>query len=121
MIASHLKDSVNTLLDQLAAGAADFEDVIALINEHFEYTPSRFRNGAQDNPAGTNEGSCRLFAFARQMGLDEAQTLRCFGRHYQAVQAHPDGTDHANIREFMRQGWSGVHFEQAPLRLRDAH
>lgn len=88
-----------------------FQDVQAVIAQHYDYTPTRFTNGGVVNEAGANEGSCRIFAFARLHGLTETQTLALFGEHYQAVLAHPEGSEHANIRAFLKSGWQGVHFE----------
>lgn len=101
-------------------GAVVFNDVLYLIATHYHYTPSRFTNGAGDemviNEAGKNEGSCKLFAFAKLNGLNEAETLACFGHYYRDdVLKHPDGDNHPNIRTFMRHGWSGIHFDQSPL------
>ncbi|MBS97580.1 MAG: type III effector [Oceanospirillaceae bacterium] len=93
----------------------DFEDVIAFIGEHFEYTPCAFRNGDLHNEAGQNEGSCKILAFGQLAGLSEAQTLACFGRFYRDVLATPEGSDHGNIRNFMDKGWSGIRFEGIPL------
>ena len=94
----------------------DFEDTMAVISEHFDYAPCAFNNGEIFNEAGQNEGSCKIFGFGKQMELDEAQTLACFGRFYRDVLATPDGTDHANIRNFMQSGWAGIQFEGEPLR-----
>ena len=90
-----------TLLDRLKKGDADFEDVIAHVNDHYEYTPTRFTNGLGADPvvneAGKNEGSCRLFALAKVKGLGSADTVQLFGRFYRDdVLKHPDGSDHAN-------------------------
>ncbi len=97
----------------------DFEDTMAVITEHFNYVPSAFTNGTSDtrvsNSAGQNEGSCKIFAFAKLLGLNEEQTLLCFGRFYQDVINTPDGTDHGNIRNFMRDGWKGILFEGQAL------
>ncbi|KEA65715.1 Type III effector HopPmaJ [Marinobacterium lacunae] len=94
----------------------DFEDTIAVIDAHFEYTPCAFRNGEQQNAAGENGGSCKILAFGQLMKLNEQQTLKCFGRFYQDVLATPEGSDHGNIRNFMRSGWSGVKFESEALK-----
>ncbi|MFT4047340.1 MAG: HopJ type III effector protein [Solimonas sp.] len=49
-----------------------------------------------------------MLAFAKLQGLSEAETLACFGRFYREdVLKNPDGTDHQNIRNFMRTGWRG--------------
>jgi len=95
--------------------SVEFEDVQAVIGANYRYVASAFRNGSKDdyvdNAAGSNEGSCRIFAFARVHGLDRAQTLACFGRYYRDdVLGHPEGTDHANIRTFMRHGPAGINF-----------
>lgn len=109
-----------TLLDRLKKGEADFEDVIAYVNDHYEYTPTHFRNGAGADPvineAGQNAGSCRVFALARLKGLSEADTVQLFGRFYRHdVLEHPQGTDHANIRRFMTDGWAGIAFDGTAL------
>lgn len=93
-----------------------FEEVIATINQHYHYTPTRFRNGIGEgaviNEARQNEGSCRIFAFARLHCLTETETLACFGLFYREdVLGYPDGADHANIRNFMRDGWAGIQFD----------
>ena len=111
--------TLQQLLAGLEAGEQDFEAVQAWILAHYDYTPAGFVNGlgegAVSNPPGTNEGSCRLFAFALDQGLDAETTLRCFGRHYRHVLADPAGSDHANIRQFMRHGWAGIRFEGLAL------
>ncbi len=93
----------------------DFEDTMAVIEANYDYSPARFSNGDLINAAGTNEGSCKIFAFARMNSLSEEQTLNCFGRFYrQDVLEHPEATDHGNIRNFMVHGWGSVSFDQAP-------
>lgn len=108
------------LLDRLKKGEADFEDAIAYVNDHYDYTPTRFTNGLGDDPvineAGQNAGSCRLFALARHKGLSEADTVQLFGRFYREdVLKHPEGQDHANIRTFLRDGWAGIRFDGEAL------
>jgi len=98
----------------------EFEQTMNVIAQHRDYTPTRFTNGLQIdrivNHAGTNEGSCRLFAFARQLGLGENETLACFGRFYREdVLQYPEGKDHGNIRIFMRHGWKGIQFDGEAL------
>ncbi|MBL1275619.1 MAG: HopJ type III effector protein [Ectothiorhodospiraceae bacterium] len=100
--------------------AVEFDDVMDVIDEYFEYTPTHFTNGQGHdvvmNQPGSNEGSCKIFAFATTAGLSEQQTLCCFGKYYREdVLPHPKGNDHANIRTFMRHGWHGIHFEQSAL------
>lgn len=98
----------------------EFQAVIDLINAAYDYTPTRFRNGPAGqsviSDAGENEGSCKIFAFARLHQLDESQTLNCFGKYYRdEVLAHPEGTDHANIRSFMQHGWEHIAFDGSAL------
>jgi len=111
--------SLDELLARVRSGEPlAFQDVQAVIAAHYDYTPTRFTNGGVANDAGSNEGSCRTFAFARLHGLTEAETLALFGEHYLAVLAHPDGSDHANIRAFMTHGREGVAYEGEALRAR---
>ncbi len=106
---------------RLNSDSVSFDEVIATIKENYHYTPTRFSNGLDDaqviNEAGQNEGSCRIFAFARLHNLDEAETLSCFGKFYRDdVLGNPDGTDHANIRNFIRDGWAGIVFDGVVLK-----
>lgn len=69
-----------------------------------------FVNGETSSDAGANEGSCKVFAFGKIVGLSPEDTLACFGEHYRGVLADPDGESHGNIRAFMASGWGGVDF-----------
>lgn len=100
--------------------AVEFSEVLAVIAAHYIYAPTRFTNGLGADPvvnaAGTNEGSCRVFAFAKLNGLSPQQTLACFGRFYrEEVLGDPAGSGHANIRRFMRDGWAGIVFDGVAL------
>jgi hypothetical protein len=111
--------SLDELLAQVRSGEPlVFQDVQAVIAAHYDYTPTRFTNGGVVNEAGSNEGSCRTFAFARRHGLNEAETLALFGEHHRAVLAHPEGGDHANIRAFMTHGWEDVAYLGEALKAR---
>jgi len=99
----------------------DFNEVIATINQHYSYTPTLFTNGMGErkivNEVGQNEGSCRIFAFAKLQGLNKEQTLACFGKIYRDdVLNQPFGSDHANIRRFMEYGWIGIAFDGVALK-----
>ena len=109
--------SVKALIEQLeqTPDQVEFSQVLAVIDAHYAYTPQAFQNGAITSPAGVNEASCKIFAFGQLHKLTQAQTLHCFGEHYRAVLAHPEGHDHANIRAFMRSSWEGIEFELKPL------
>src|SRR5690606_41784438 len=82
-----------------------FQTVLDSIDTHYVYTPTAFRNGIEDdcvaNAAGTNEGSCRVLAFAQLNGLSEAETPACPAQDYRAVLATPRGSDRATLRKFM--------------------
>lgn len=116
--------NVDALIERLGKRPheVDFADVMETIETHYAYTPTAFTNGAGENrvenAAGENEGSCKVFAFGQLNRLSETETLRCFGEHYRKVLDTPDGADHANIRAFMRCGWSGIAFAGTPLRPR---
>ena len=98
----------------------EFKDVIEIIDKYYRYTPTRFINGTGNeniiNTAGENEGSCKIFSFAKLHQLDEAQTLNCFGKYYREdVLKKPEGTDHANIRTFIKYGWQQIRFDNTAL------
>lgn len=114
--------SVNELINKLNTqpNSIDFAEVIATIEANYAYTPTRFTNGKNGktvtNEAGENEGSCKIFAFAKLNGLDVKQTLACFGKYYRDdVLGNPAGEDHANIRNFMHHGWDGIAFDAEAL------
>ncbi|MEO4045876.1 HopJ type III effector protein [Pseudomonas sp. CAU 1711] len=92
-----------------------FAETLAFVAEHYDYRPSAFRNGAVENAAGQNEGSCKTLGLALLEGFSLEESLRAFGEHYRAVLANPDGNDHANIRALQDTGLGGVHFEHPPL------
>jgi hypothetical protein len=98
----------------------EFNQVIEVIENNYLYQPATFTNGLgtekQHNPAGSNEGSCKIFSFGQLNKLDEDQVLACFGRYYREdVLQHPDANDHGNIRAFMKHGWLGIQFESPAL------
>ncbi len=92
-----------------------FADTLAFIAEHYDYRPSAFHNGAVENAAGQNEGSCKTLGLALLEDLSLEEALLCFGEHYRSVLADPDGSDHGNIRALMDTGLAGVRFERLPL------
>ena len=96
-----------------------FNDVIAFIDEHYDFTPTKFTNGNTVNEAGQNNGSCKIFSFAKLNDLSEEETLALFGDFYRTdVLQNPEGTDHQNIRNFMEYGWAGISFEGEALKRR---
>ncbi|SMP23730.1 HopJ type III effector protein [Chryseobacterium profundimaris] len=106
------------LFEQLenAPETVEFKDVIAFIDEHYDFTPTKFTNGNTMNEAGQNNGSCKIFSFAKLNDLSKQETLYLFGEFYREdVIKSPEGTDHQNIRNFMEFGWDGVSFEGKAL------
>lgn len=108
---------LNDFLTKVKAGeAVNFADTISVITENYTYTPTAFKNGNVENAAGQNEGSCKIFAFAKLHELTPEQTLALFGDYYRVdVLQHPDATDHQNIRQFIQYGWAGITFEGCAL------
>jgi len=112
-----LASFINKVTNNEAVG---FNETIVVITENYDYQPTEFSNGLNEqilvNPAGTNEGSCKIFAFAQLNRLDQQQTLNLFGDYYRLdVLNDPNGTGHQNIRNFMRYGWDGIHFNGVAL------
>lgn len=94
----------------------NFTETMTVISDNYTYQPTAFRNGSLENAAGQNEGSCKIFAFARLHELSETQTLQLFGDYYRIdVLGNSDATDHQNIRQFMQHGWTGITFESEAL------
>lgn len=114
----NVNEAVRIHLASLDGGHADFDDTMALIERHFDYNPAGFHNGPIFNTAGENAGSCRLFGLGLYCSLNEADTLKLFAQHYQQVLNDPAGESHSNIRQFISTGWSGIRFEDTPLRPR---
>ena len=92
-----------------------FDDTLAVIDANYNFTPTAFKNGNVENAVGTNNGSCKVFSFAKLNGLTQAQTLAMFAQHYQNVLDNPNGDAHANIRAFMESGFDGVAFDGEAL------
>jgi len=118
-------NQIKTLIQQLCTTPENvqFQDVISVIDENYHYTPTQFSNGLQEekitNASGENEGSCKIFSFAKINDLNETQTLHCFGEYYRSdVLKNPDNSDHGNIRTFIKYGWSGIIFESTVLELK---
>ena len=105
--------------------AVSFDETIAVIAENYHYQASEFSNGLDEhvlvNKVGTNEGSCKIFAFAQLHGLEQLQTLNLFGDYYRLdVLNDPQGTGHQNIRLFMSYGWGGIRFNGEALTARSS-
>ncbi|UNY99910.1 HopJ type III effector protein [Zhouia spongiae] len=94
-----------------------FVDTIEIIEKHYSFTPTEFKNGEVTNEANQNNGSCKIFAFAQLQNLSKEDTLACFGKFYtEDVLPNPEGDDHQNIRNFIKYGWDGIQFKGRALR-----
>jgi hypothetical protein len=113
--------SITSFLEKLkqTPSAITFTETIAVIEENYDFIPTAFDNGTQHNDAEQNSGSCKLFAFAKLQNLSQAETLACFGAYYfEEVLENTEGTNHQNIRNFMKLGWEGIKFEGEVLALK---
>jgi len=110
-----MKEQLQTLLTSLKANVTPFSQVIEFIDTNYQHQPTAFKNGDAYNEATQNQGSARVFAFAKLNNLSAEDTLYLFAEHYRAVLDTPDATDHQNIRQFMANGWGGVVFEGEAL------
>jgi len=110
-----MKDQFQTLLAGLKANTVPFTAVIAFIETYYKHQPTAFKNGDAYNEATQNQGSAKVFAFAKINDLNVDDTLCLFAEHYQSVLMQPTATDHQNIRQFMAQGWEGIQFEGTAL------
>ena len=81
----------------------EFEQTMAVIAAEYDYAPTAFSCGEVASTAEQNQGSAKIFSFAKLNNLDEPTTLQLFGRFYrQDVLQNPDGNDHGNIRNFIK-------------------
>lgn len=110
------KLTVDTLIQSLNKHPVDFSNVMQVIDENYDFSPTAFRNGNTQNEANTNNGSCKVFSFAQMHHLSQQATLNAFGDFYTIdVLQHPDKDDHQNIRNFIEFGWEGILFENQAL------
>jgi len=118
--------NLNTFLETLekTPEKIDFEWTMSVIEAHYDFTPVEFVNGSEETPlineVGANQGSCKIFYFAKLHQLDAESTLNCFGSFYREdVLKKPDASDHQNIRQFMLHGMEGIQFKGSALHSKD--
>lgn len=117
--------SINIFIEKIHQNQpVSFAETITVISENYHYQPTEFSNGLGEhtltNAAGSNEGSCKIFFFAGLHQLNQQQTLSLFGDYYRKeVLEHPNGTDHQNIRNFMRFGWDGIRYQGTALTVKE--
>lgn len=61
---------------EMNADDLKFEEVIELIDTHYEYGLIEFKNGDIVNKQGENEGSAKLLSYAALSGMDKETTLK---------------------------------------------
>jgi len=115
-----MKSEINSFIEHLKASPAElqFEEVIELIDLHYDFEPTKFKNGSQQNAAGENSGSCKVLSFAKLHDLSKDESLSLFAQYYRDVLATPDGSDHQNIRQFIVHGHDGLDFDRQALSLK---
>ncbi len=112
---------LNTFLEKVKNNVDfSFDSTMSIIADHYHYKVTEFSNGLDKdviiNAAGSNEGSCKIFSFAQLNKLSRQQTLNLFGDYYKKdVLENQNGTDHQNIRTFIKYGWEGISFKQKAL------
>ena len=86
-----------------------FKETIDFLDAHYYYFEVPFRNGPLSSKPNENVGTAKILSFGLMTRMTEEQTLSMFGEIYRDLS--PSGTDHANIRQFLKTGFSGVSFE----------
>ena len=117
----HNTTSLLSLLEQLESSpnTVIFDHTMATIDANYAFTPTQFTNGNTTNKAGSNNGSCKIFAFAKLHNLAPEKTLALFGDYYRIdVLQNPEASDHANIRNFIQHGWQGIAFSGNALKAK---
>ena len=59
-----MKNSIEQLRQALAT--LQFNETMEIVEALYDFTPTGFTNGDTRNEAGENNGSCKLFAFAKR-------------------------------------------------------
>ena len=60
-----MNTEISSLLIALKTNTLTFNQVIAFIETHYQHTPTAFKNGEAENDATQNQGSAKVFAFAK--------------------------------------------------------
>ncbi|QRV24411.1 HopJ type III effector protein [Marinomonas foliarum] len=110
--------STATLIEKIKSTPeqVQFKEVIDVIEREYDFTPTAFSNGTQNNAINENNGSCKIFSFASINQLAAAETLHLFGDFYRVdVLENPEASDHQNIRQFIENGWTGINFTAQAL------
>ncbi len=108
--------TLDELLEKIRNKSVMFSEVISFIEANYSYTPTAFKNGTLFNEASQNQGSAKVFYFAKLNQFNPEDTLLLFAEHYQNVLETPDSDNHQNIRQFINNGWGGIAFEGETLK-----
>lgn len=81
------------------------------VNPYAGYTSGKGTQTEMHNAPGQNVASAKVFYLCSSLNTSKEATLRLFCEHYERVLNEPDGSSHQNIRNFMRDGWSGIEFD----------
>lgn len=106
-----MPEQLSALTEKAGSNTLLFKETLDFIDALYQHTPTAFRNGEVFNEAGQNQGSAKVFAFAKMNQLSQPATLLLFAEHYRSVLDDPQGTSHQNIRQFMIHGWDGIAFD----------
>lgn len=109
--------SIKNYIASLKRGpsALSFAQTLEVIDAHYCFAPTGFKNGSVINAAGENSGSCKVFSFAQMHKLSHDMALAMFAEHYQNVLDNPSADNHANIRAFIDSGFDGLVFDDEAL------
>ncbi|HET8829709.1 MAG TPA: HopJ type III effector protein [Pelobium sp.] len=113
-----MTENTEILLERLKENKVQFSEVISTIESLYNHTPTAFKNSEAYNEASQNQGSAKVFSFAKLHKLSKEDTLLLFAEHYQSVLNTPEATDHQNIRQFIKNGWEGIQFEGEALTVK---
>lgn len=103
-----MNEDILKLLTAIQNKSILFNEVMDYIDEKYLFTPVEFTNGKKHNSETQNQGSAKVFCFAKLHALSKEETLLLFAEHYQSVLSSPNGQDHENIRSFIQYGWDGI-------------
>lgn len=103
--------TIEQLNQQLNIHAVNFTTTMEVIDNNYTFNPVKFHNGDVVNEENTNNGSCKIFSYAKLHKLSEQATLNAFGDYYLVdVLQNPNENNHTNIRNFIQTGWQGIEF-----------
>lgn len=115
---SNFEQAKQTFIQQLTDNEFQFESTLSFIDTWYDFTASAFNNGSVANSAEQNQGSCKVFALAQLIELNQQQALQCFGQHYRDVLATPEVDNHHNLRRLQSEGLTDISFSQFPLKTK---